>query len=220
MLLGTLLASCSAQPRDHAVTPATATAPTPADTIVPTQSLLAPTPTAAISGAGCDLNPVAVPTMPAVRPGYAQLDATTGLHVTGRPREIDLADYRIEVSGLVAEPLQLSYDDLRCMPRVSDSPLLVCPGFFEDRATWAGASLAHILDLAGVAQEATAIRIVGADRFETRVTLDQIRESGGFLAYEWEGEPLPILHGFPVRAVFPALEGNKWVKWIVKIEVY
>ena len=170
--------------------------------------------------AGCDLSPVAVPTMPAVRPGYAQMDATTGLHVTGRPREIDLADYRIEVSGLVSEPLQLSYDDLRCMPRVSDSPLLVCPGFFEDRATWAGVSLAHILDLAGVAQEATAIRIVGADRFETRVTLDQIREFGGFLAYEWEGEPLPILHGFPVRAVFPTLEGNKWVKWIVKIEVY
>ena len=32
-------------------------------------------------------------------------------------------------------------------------------------------------------------------------------------------EPLPILHGFPVRTVFPALEGNKWVKWLVEIEV-
>ena len=41
-----------------------------------------------------------------------------------------------------------------------------------------------------------------------------------FLAYEWEGEPVPILHGFPVRAVFPSLNGNKWVKWLIGIDVY
>jgi DMSO/TMAO reductase YedYZ molybdopterin-dependent catalytic subunit len=40
------------------------------------------------------------------------------------------------------------------------------------------------------------------------------------LAYAWEGEPLPILHGFPVWAVFPELDGSTWVKWLVKIEVY
>jgi DMSO/TMAO reductase YedYZ molybdopterin-dependent catalytic subunit len=41
-----------------------------------------------------------------------------------------------------------------------------------------------------------------------------------FLAYEWEGKALPRLHGFPVRAIFPSLEGNQWVKWVVKIEVF
>jgi sulfane dehydrogenase subunit SoxC len=43
---------------------------------------------------------------------------------------------------------------------------------------------------------------------------------GNFLAYEWEGHALPRLHGFPIRAVLPGLEGNQWVKWIVGIEVY
>jgi DMSO/TMAO reductase YedYZ molybdopterin-dependent catalytic subunit len=50
--------------------------------------------------------------------------------------------------------------------------------------------------------------------------LEDARDESNFLAYEWEGEPVPVLHGFPVRAVFPALNGNKWVKWLIEIEVY
>ena len=170
--------------------------------------------------APCALPAVVVPTLPANTPDYAQLDETTGLHVTGSARAIDLASYRLEVTGKVDNPLSLTFDELRCMPRLSASPLLLCPGFFEDQAAWAGVPMAHVLDLAGVSDEANRIRIVGADGYEAAVSVEQARTTGGFLAYEWEGEPLPILHGFPVRAVFPTLEGNKWVKWIVKIEVY
>jgi DMSO/TMAO reductase YedYZ molybdopterin-dependent catalytic subunit len=133
---------------------------------------------------------------------------------------MDLATYRLEVTGLVENPLSLTYDEIRCLPRMSGSPILVCPGFFEDQAEWAGASLASILDRAGVAEGGTRVRIAGADRYTAIVTLDNARSTGAFLAYEWEGEPLPILHGFPVRAVFPTLPGNKWVKWVVEIEVY
>lgn len=220
MLLGAALSACIASPSQGALP--SAGHPTPSITGAKEPGEIYPEPAAASAAAppACELPPVVVPTMPAERPGYAQLDASTGLHVTGRARQIDLADYRIEVAGKVAKPLSLTYDELRCMPRIADSPLLVCPGFFEDQAAWAGASLAHILDLAVVAEDATTVRLVGADRYEALVTLDQVRESAGFLAYEWEGEPLPVLQGFPVRAVFPDLEGNKWVKWVVKIEVY
>jgi sulfane dehydrogenase subunit SoxC len=158
--------------------------------------------------------------MPADRPGYAQLDPSTGLHVTGGAEEADPASYRLEVTGEVGSPLSLAYDDLRCMPRTEARPLLVCPGFFEDEANWAGVPLAHILDLAEVEDTATQVRLIGADGYEASVSLEQARADDAFLAYEWEGEPLSILHGFPVRAVFPGLQGNKWVKWVVKIEVY
>ena len=43
---------------------------------------------------------------------------------------------------------QNTYDDLRCMPKIEDRPTLVCPGFFTDTATWAGASLKYELELA------------------------------------------------------------------------
>jgi len=168
----------------------------------------------------CDLPTVIAPTPPAVIPNYTKLDETTNLHVTGVMKEINPADYRLVVTGTVANPLSLTYDELRCMPKREVRALLVCPGFFEDEATWAGVPLDSILDMAGVSSDATAIVLRSADGYTARVGLDVIRDGNRhILAYEWEGEPLPVLHGFPVRAVLPGQQGNKWVKWLVEIEV-
>jgi len=168
----------------------------------------------------CELPPASVPTPPAVIPGYAKLDETTGLHVTGTMQEIDVTTYRLVITGTVEHPLSLTYDQLRCMPRREVRALLVCPGFFEDEATWAGVPLEHLLDLAGVVDTATELVLKGADGYKTHLSLDVVRaESRNILAYEWEGETLPILHGFPVRGVFPGQEGNKWMKWLLEIEV-
>lgn len=168
----------------------------------------------------CVLEPVTIPTPPAEIPGYAELDPTTGLHVTGTAPEIDFESYRIEITGKVENPLTLSYDDLRCMPRMAERCTINCPGFFQDEAFWAGASLEHVLDLARAQKDATGLRLKGADGYGAIVFIEDLSTGDSFLAYEWEGEPLPIIHGFPIRAVFPSLNGNTWVKWLVEIEVY
>jgi DMSO/TMAO reductase YedYZ molybdopterin-dependent catalytic subunit len=168
----------------------------------------------------CALPTVIVPTPPAVIPNYTKLDETTNLHVTGVMKEIDLVDYRLVVTGMVAHSLSLTYDELRCMPKREVRALLVCPGYFQDEATWAGVPLDYILDMAGVLPDATAIVLRGADGYTARLGLDVVRDGNRhILAYEWEGEPLPVLHGFPVRGVFPEQQGNKWVKWLLEIEV-
>jgi DMSO/TMAO reductase YedYZ molybdopterin-dependent catalytic subunit len=167
----------------------------------------------------CVLTPVVIPTPPAEIPGYTELDPSTGLHVTGKAPEIGFDTYRLQVTGKVDNPLSLTYDDLRCMPKMEERCTLTCPGFFDDEATWAGASLTHVLDLAGVQAEATGIKLFSADGYSTLVFMGSVRTDDNFLAYEWEGEPLPILHGFPVRAVFPALSGSSWAKWLIEIEV-
>jgi DMSO/TMAO reductase YedYZ molybdopterin-dependent catalytic subunit len=123
------------------------------------------------------------------------------------------------VTGKVDTPLSLTYDELRCMQKIEVRCTLVCPGFFQDEATWAGVPLKDVLDLAGVQSGARGVRLVSADGYSTFVPLDDALAETAFLAYEWEGEPVPILHGFPVRAVFPALDGNRWAKWLIEIEV-
>ncbi len=140
--------------------------------------------------------------------------------MTGTAPQIDLARYRLKVTGKVENPLSLTYDDLRCMPKIEVRCTLVCPDFFADTATWAGAPLARVLELAGVQAGASNVRLISADGYSTYVSLQVARREESFLAYEWEGEPLPILHGFPIRAVFPEVEGNTWVKWLVEIEVW
>jgi len=39
------------------------------------------------------------------------------------------------------------------------------------------------------------------------------------LAYEMNGQPLPVEHGFPLRLIAPGWVGDSWVKWLQHIEV-
>jgi DMSO/TMAO reductase YedYZ molybdopterin-dependent catalytic subunit len=165
------------------------------------------------------LEPIVVPTLPEVIPDYTDVDPATGLHMTGTPQVIDLADYRLKVSGMVTQELSLAYDDLRRMPKMTATPTLVCPGFFEDTTTWSGVPLYEILEMAGVQPDAKRITLTAADGYGTSLSLEEALKPANFLAYEWMGQPLPVLHGFPLRAVFPDRYGSYWVKWLVEIEV-
>jgi DMSO/TMAO reductase YedYZ molybdopterin-dependent catalytic subunit len=195
-------------------TPASPSQAQPAGTAAPT---LPPLPSA--TPITCALSPLAVPTLPADIPGYTDLDPSTNLHITGTYQVIDPADYSLEVGGKVEHPLSLGFDELRCLPRIEIRTDLICPGYFTDDAAWAGASLNAILDMAGVQPDAKNLVLHSGDGYFAYVPIGAARNGENFLAYEWEGEAVPILHGFPVRAVFPELDGNKWVKWLVKIEL-
>ncbi len=166
-----------------------------------------------------DLEPIVVPTLPGEIPGYLEVDPATGLHMTGTPTVVDFEDYRLKVSGKVAAELSLTYDDLRRLPKMTASPALECKGFFVDHATWSGASLATILEMAGMQPGAERIRMTSADGYSTTLSLDKALVPENFLAYELMGQPLPVLHGFPLRSVIPGQNGNVWVKWLVEIAV-
>lgn len=168
----------------------------------------------------CGLPPVAVPTLPAEIPGYAQLDETTGLHVTGTVPEINFASYRLSVTGLVENPLSFTFEELRCMPKVTADPLLVCRGLFEDSASWSGVLMDEILGQAQPLEEAQWVSLISADGYQVDISLGVAMDGESFLAYEWEGETLPMLHGFPLRAVIPNREGLYWAKWLVELKVH
>ncbi len=162
---------------------------------------------------------VTVPTLPAVIPRTNELDETTGFHMTGVVQQIELPSYRLVVSGSVDHPLSLGYDELRCMPRVEAVTRITCSTFI-DSASFAGVPLATILNLAGIQNSAQRIELVGADGYTARVPLEEALKVENYLAYEWQGKPLPILHGFPIRALFPSLAGAASVKWLVEIRVH
>lgn len=167
----------------------------------------------------CVTLPVVAPTPLPIIPGYLEVDPSTGLHVTGNMQVIDLQSYRLKVTGMVDRPLSLTFDELRCLPKIQAEPRLVCPGFFEDLTTWAGVPIRDVLALAGVQDTATSVSFVSVDDYSAEVSLNSARAEDAFLAYEWKGQPLPLLHGFPVRAVLPQEAGGVWIKWLVEIEV-
>jgi DMSO/TMAO reductase YedYZ molybdopterin-dependent catalytic subunit len=141
------------------------------------------------------------------------------LHHTGQPQEYDIDAYRLVVDGLVEHPLSLSYDEVLDFPQVTETVLLICPGFFWDNATWTGTPLRLILEQAGLSPDASTVHLVAGDGYRQTMSLDVATADGVFLAHEVNGEILPTDHGYPFRLVARHQYGSKWVKWIEHIEV-
>jgi DMSO/TMAO reductase YedYZ molybdopterin-dependent catalytic subunit len=168
----------------------------------------------------CEIEPIMIPKLPKVIPGYTELDPETGLHMTGSVQTINFSSYRLNISGAVEQPGSLEYDQIRCLPKVTASPPLVCPGFFQDLAAWSGVPIAEVLKLARPLPGAKYVSLVSADGYTVALGLESAVKPENLLAFEWEGQPIPVLHGFPLRAVLPDEDGNSWVKWIVELHLF
>jgi sulfite dehydrogenase len=61
--------------------------------------------------------------------------------------------------------------------------------------------------------------LIAVGGYKLDIDLETALKPENFLAYEWEGQPVPILNGFPLRAVFPGRPGSIWVKGLVELKL-
>ncbi len=166
-------------------------------------------------------------------------------HLTGIPTEIDVDTFRVKVGGLVNNPLGLSVADLKKdIEPVEIAAVNQCSGnsrgFFEPRvpggqlangamgnARWKGVRLKDVLAKAGVAEGAKQVTFDGLDTavipktpdFVKALDIDHALDGEVLLAYEMNGEDLPMLNGYPLRLVVPGYYGTYWVKHLSEITV-
>ena len=154
--------------------------------------------------------------------------------------ELNQSDWRLAISGLVDQPMTLTLDDLKARERQNVTFTIECSGntglpFFNGgigNATWTGTSLAALLDETGVQEPGIEVVFWGADageqtwremtiteHFARSMSLADAVSPDNLLAYAMNGEPLPPLHGFPVRLIAPGWYGIANVKWLSRIEV-
>ena len=141
------------------------------------------------------------------------------LHTTGNPPAVDISSYRLGVDGLVDRPLSLTYDELKSLPSVTETALLICPAFFVDNAQWTGIPVTSLLKSAGIQARANKITFIGLDGYRQILSIDDVQNEGVFLAYSVNGQALPAVQGFPLRLVAKGKYGNIWVKWVQTIRV-
>jgi sulfite oxidase len=167
----------------------------------------------------------------------------------GEVPELPAGGSVLRVEGLVEEPLRLSLDQLRArFTPVEVIATLQCAGnrradmaaareipdeepwgpAATGTAVWRGVRLADVLAAAGVRAEAHHVAFVGADRspealpaqrFGGSVPLEKAQRPEVLLAWEMNGEPLPAVHGGPLRAVVPGYIGARSVKWLQHVEL-
>jgi DMSO/TMAO reductase YedYZ molybdopterin-dependent catalytic subunit len=133
-------------------------------------------------------------------------------------------DWSVRVTGLVDHELELSFADLIQRPMVEKIVTLSCVsnevgGDLVGNARWQGVLLADLLQEAG--PQATAEQVVGVsvDGFTAGFPLEVALDGRpALLAVAMNGEPLPVVHGFPARLVIPGLYGyvsaTKWLREI------
>jgi DMSO/TMAO reductase YedYZ molybdopterin-dependent catalytic subunit len=162
---------------------------------------------------------------------------------TYTPERPNLSDWKLKVDGVVNQALSLSMDDLKKLPRVELVSVLECAGngrsFYQPRlpgaqwrfgsvgnGRWAGVRFRDVLEKAGLKDSAKEILFDGADvplgkmeDFRRTVPVKRALEPDTLLAFEMNGQPLPIEHGFPLRLIVPGWAGDSWVKWLQHIEV-
>ena len=132
---------------------------------------------------------------------------------------IDLKTYRLKVRGKVGRPLSLSYDQVLKYPSLTETVLLICPGFFSNNGRWTGVNLKSLIQEAQAKKKAQYIDINGANGKGVRIPLKTLDQKSIFLAYRVNGEILPQKHGFPLRLVYEDAYGNDWVKYVDEIVV-
>ncbi len=135
-------------------------------------------------------------------------------------------DWRLRVHGLVEREVTLDYDELVGLGQIESWVTLTCVsnevgGYLAGNARWSGVRVADVLAMAGPMPEADAVRSMSADGWTAGTPLDVLTDGRDSLfAVTMNGEPLPVVHGFPVRMVVPGLYGFvSATKWVVDIEV-
>ncbi len=166
-------------------------------------------------------------------------------HLALIPTAVDVDTFRLVVHGHVDAPLSLSLDALRQdFGPVSLVAVNQCSGnsrsFFEPRvfggqwgngamgnARWTGVRLKDILGKARLKAGAVDVTFQGLDRaplptvpnFIKSLSVDQANSPDALIAYEMNGQPLPMLNGFPLRLIVPGWYATYWVKSLNDITV-
>ncbi|MBI1881076.1 MAG: molybdopterin-dependent oxidoreductase, partial [Chloroflexi bacterium] len=163
---------------------------------------------------------------PGTRPEYTPVKDHYKVFLRTEPTVIEGATWILPITGLVDKPAMLTLDDLRnnYEPRSQYVTLNCISGKIGttliSTTQWTGVSLQELLADVKPKPNARYLYITCGDGFYETVDLDLIAaDERIMLCYAWDGNTLPVDHGFPLRIWIPDHYGMKQPKWITAIEV-
>ena len=152
--------------------------------------------------------------------------------------DIDPAQHRLMIHGMVEKPLVLTLQDLKRLPRINRVYFLECAA--NSGMEWRGAQLngcqythgmlhnveytgvklSTVLEAAGIRPGAKWLMAEGADAASLNRSIPLPKALDDcMLAFAMNGEALRPEQGYPLRLVVPGWQGNMWVKWLRRLKL-
>ncbi len=136
----------------------------------------------------------------------------------------DFKDWRLKVYGLVEHPMEFSLEDLMALPYHEQISQHFCIQAWSGVAKWGGVQMKTIMDIVKPLPEAKwavfysmGLGATGGIYYNAH-HIGQMDHHMTMLAYNMNDQPLPYLHGRPLRLRNELQHGFKLVKWIKGIE--
>ena len=136
------------------------------------------------------------------------------------PQYIDLENYQLNVSGLVENPLELTYDEvLDGYQSYKKVVTLYCVEGWDVTILWEGVLVSDIIEQAQALPEAEVVIFHAYDGYTTSLPLEYIQDEDILMAYRMNGVDLLPERGAPFQLVAEDRLGYKWIKWVTGIEL-
>ncbi len=139
--------------------------------------------------------------------------------------QVDASTWKLRVEGYVDRPAMYTYDDLLKMEFVEVDCTIACVsnevgGNLIGNARWLGIPLKTLLDKSGIQSKADQVFTTSVDGFTAGFPVEALDGRDAILAIGMNGEPLPVLNGFPARLIIPGIYGYvSATKWISSIKL-
>jgi DMSO/TMAO reductase YedYZ molybdopterin-dependent catalytic subunit len=133
--------------------------------------------------------------------------------------EVDIADWKLDVSGLVKNPGEYTLAQIMVLPAKVMNTKHCCVEGWSINVKWGGTPLKSFLESVGADLNAKYVYVECADEYFTTYDMPSALHPQTLLCYEAYGKPLALGHGAPVRITIPTKLGYKSAKWINKLVV-
>ena len=132
---------------------------------------------------------------------------------------VSIDDYRLKLTGLVGNPIDLNYSDVLALDAHERKITLYCVEGWDATILWKGVLLKDIMDLAGIDPKANTVIFHAVDGYTTSLPLEYVINNKLILAYSANGLDLPPEMGYPFIVVAENKLGYKWARWVSEIEL-
>jgi len=134
--------------------------------------------------------------------------------------KLSTADWTFTIEGEVDRPTTWTWDEMQALPQsVYEGDIHCVTTWSKLGVAFSGVSLDTLLGVARPRPSASHVLAYSHTGYTTNLPLADVTGGRAWIAFEFDGAPLPVAHGGPARLLVPHLYFWKSAKWVAGLRV-